>query len=286
MTGVHFVLLQPCQCVHAESYHKQLLHTKLYPSTFEKPSMVFTFLVLDDFLRDNVECRMSGMNYYSKLHQVTSSVFPHLVPDRYRELLWVAWQWHLLKLLKWSGYQGNLNDSMKGDLAIFCMACPQLGINLLDDWRYTRTVVMDGNFKAEHMCERRPGNQVWLMDGHGFMVTCNNHKNLWRWVDNTKFLEIAPLLRIVVGIRMWHVHGHKKECYARYSPLFIRGSGWVNISASTCGMTSPHHQELLDFQMNDSNFMKMICMGMFGMGGNCGFANALATLQFPVYCGS
>ncbi|KIK10434.1 hypothetical protein PISMIDRAFT_20404 [Pisolithus microcarpus 441] len=25
-------------------------------------------------------------------------------------------------------------------------------------------------------------------------------------------------------------------------------------------MTSPHHQELLDFQMNDSNFMKMIQM--------------------------
>ncbi|KAI6101900.1 hypothetical protein F5141DRAFT_1190114 [Pisolithus sp. B1] len=332
----------PCQCMHAESYHKQLLHAKLYPSTFEKPSTVFTFLVLDDFLRDNVECGTSGMNYYSKLHQVTSSV----------ELLWVARQWCLLKLLKWSGYQGNLNDSTKGDLAIFCAACPQPGINLssqanLDDWRYTRTVVMDGNFKVEHMHEWRPDNQVWLMDGCGFMEyiattphimeksACNNHKvisqtsashgklnsmgvgatacvwhgcfyphsvvdfqkgesynmngiqnvicfydvnctymkNLWRQVDNTKFLEIAPSLRIMAGIRMWHVHGHKKECYARYSPLFIRGSGWVDgeiietlwstlniVSTSTHGMTSLHCQELLDFQMNDSNFMKMIHM--------------------------
>ncbi|KAI6112665.1 hypothetical protein F5141DRAFT_1063058 [Pisolithus sp. B1] len=278
----------PCQCMHAESYHKQLLHTKLYPSTFEKPSIVFTFLVLDDFLRDNVECGTSGMNYYSKLHQ----------------------QWCLLKLLKWSGYQGNLNDSMKGDLAIFCAACPQLGINLslqanLDDWRHTRTVVMDGNFKAEHMSAT-----PHIME----KSACNNHKAIsqtsashgklnsmgvgatacaWhgcfyphsvvdfqmkvtptdRRVDNTKFLEIAPSLRIVVGIRMWHVHGHKKECYARYFPLFIRGSGWVDgeiietlwstlniVSTSTCGMTSPHHQELLDFQMNDSNFMKMIHM--------------------------
>ncbi|KAI6117038.1 hypothetical protein EDD16DRAFT_1693093 [Pisolithus croceorrhizus] len=187
VTGVHFVLSWPCQCMHAESYHKQLLCTKLYPSTFEKPSMVFTFLVLDDFLRDNVECRTSGMNYYSKLHWVTSSVFPHLVPDQYRELLWVAQQWHLLKLLKWSGYQGNLNDSMKGDLAIFCVACPQPGINLspqanLDDWRYTRTVVMDGNFKAEHMCEWRPDDQVWLMDGHGFMV---NNLQYWEYIAAT-----------------------------------------------------------------------------------------------------
>ncbi|KAI6162387.1 hypothetical protein EDD17DRAFT_1478587, partial [Pisolithus thermaeus] len=372
VTGVHFVLSQPCQCMNAESYHKQLLCAKLYASTFEKPSMVFTFLVLDDFLRDNVECGTSGMNYYSKLCWVTSSMFPHLVP----ELLQVAQQWHLLKLLKWSGYQGNLNGSMKGDLALFCVACPQPGINLspkanLDDWRYTRTVVMDGNFKAEHMCEWRPDNQVWLMDGCGFMVTnliitrgahsltvqqksaCNNHKvisqasvshgklnstgvgatacawhgcfylhsvvdfqkgerqlnmdyslcnalsystngiqnvicfydvnctymkNLQRQVDNTKVLEIALSLRIMAGIGMWHVHGHKKECYARYSPLFIRGSGWVNseiietlwstlniVSTSTCGMTLPHCQELLDFQMNDSNFMKMIHLSTFGM---------------------
>ncbi|KAI6120107.1 hypothetical protein EDD16DRAFT_1425103, partial [Pisolithus croceorrhizus] len=201
VTGVHFMLLRPCQCVNAASYHKQLLCAKLYPSTFEKPSTVFTFLVLDDFLRDNVECRTSGMNYYSKLHWVTSSVFPHLVPCKLiRQLIgiiYVAWQWCLLKLLKWSGYQGNLNDSMKGDLALFCVACPQPGINLstqanLDDWRYTRMVVMDGNFKVEHMCERRPDDQVWLMDGHGFMVSiitcgahsltvqqksaCNNHK--------------------------------------------------------------------------------------------------------------
>ncbi|KAI6011836.1 hypothetical protein EDC04DRAFT_2609704 [Pisolithus marmoratus] len=355
VTGVHFMLSQPCQCMNAESYHKQLLCTKLYPSTFEKPSTVFTFLVLDDFLRDNVECGTSGMNYYSKLHWVTSSVFPHLVADQYQELLQVAWKWCLLKLLKWSGYQDNTNGSTKGDLALFCVACPQPGINLsatanLDDWRYTRTVVMDGNFKVEHMHEQRPDDQVWLMDGCGFMVTnlryqeyieatphimeklaCNNLKvisqasashgklnstgvgatacawhgcfylhsvvdfqkgerqlnmdyslcnalsynmngiknvicfydinctymtNLRRWVDNTKFLEIAPSLRIVA-----------------YSPLFIKGSGWVDgeiietlwstlniAAASTHGMTLPHRQELLDFQMNDSNFMKMICM--------------------------
>ncbi|KAI6101892.1 hypothetical protein F5141DRAFT_1008568, partial [Pisolithus sp. B1] len=130
VTGVHFVLVQACQCVNAESYHMQLFHAKLYPSTFERPSMTFTFLVLDDFLRDNVECGTSGMNYYSKLHWVTSSVLPHLVADWYQELLQVAWQWHLLKLLKWSGFQDNKNGSTKGDLALFCAACPQPGINL------------------------------------------------------------------------------------------------------------------------------------------------------------
>jgi hypothetical protein len=37
-------------------------------------------------------------------------------------------------------------------------------------WKYTRTVVMDGNFKAEHMHDRRPNDQVSLMDGRGYMV--------------------------------------------------------------------------------------------------------------------
>ncbi|KAI6010386.1 hypothetical protein BKA83DRAFT_4132739 [Pisolithus microcarpus] len=144
-----------------------LFLAKLCPSTFDKPSTTFTFSVLDDFLRDNVECGTSGMNYYSKLHWVTSNVFPHLVV--------VAWQWCLLKLLKWSSFQDNKNCTKKGDLVIFCAACPQPGINIgptanLDDWKYSRTVVMDGNFKAEHMHERWPDDQVWLMDGHGFMV--------------------------------------------------------------------------------------------------------------------
>ncbi|KAI6032484.1 hypothetical protein EDC04DRAFT_2571944 [Pisolithus marmoratus] len=208
VTGVHFMLVQACQCVNAESYHMQLFHSKLCPSTFTRPSTMFTFAVLDDFLRDNVECGTSGRNYYNKLHRMTSSVFPHLVADRYWELLQAAQQWWVLKLLKWSGFHDKTHWSTEGDLALFCMACPQPGINVspyankrnpirltFQSWKYTRTLVMDGNFKAEHMHERCPNNQVWLMDGHGFMVTnpqyqeylkatphimekstCNNHK--------------------------------------------------------------------------------------------------------------
>ena len=41
----------------------------------------------------------------------------------------------------------------------------------LFSWRYTRTLIMDGNFKAEHMHEECPDDQVWLMDGLRYMVT-------------------------------------------------------------------------------------------------------------------
>ena len=36
---------------------------------------------------------------------------------------------------------------------------------------------MDGNFKAEHMRPKNPANEVWLMDGMGFMVTMPAYKD-------------------------------------------------------------------------------------------------------------
>ncbi|KAF8124484.1 hypothetical protein EV363DRAFT_1069397, partial [Boletus edulis] len=68
------------------------------------------------------------------------------------------------------------------ELALFCPTCPQPGINAdpslndLADWKYTWTFIMDGNFKAEHLHEKRSDNQVWLMDGQGFMVTRPEYK--------------------------------------------------------------------------------------------------------------
>ncbi|KIN99238.1 hypothetical protein M404DRAFT_30665 [Pisolithus tinctorius Marx 270] len=307
VTGVHFIPVRWCQCEDAEAYPIQLLQAKLFPATFEKPSTTFTFAVLDDFVRDNLECGTTGMNYYSKLHRITSAVFPHLVPP-------------------------GINVDPTEDL---------------NHWKYAHTLVMDGNFKAEHMHDRRPADQVRMMDGRGYMVSnseyqaylqatphvtekspCNSHrainqanancgklhstgigatacarhgcfyphsvvdfqkgerqlnmdyslanalhynmaginkvlcfydincsymKNLRMRVGNSSFIEIPRSLQIMPGIGIWHVHGHKQECYARYAPLFMKGAGWVDseiietlwsllnvVSASVRGMSSPH----------------------------------------------
>lgn len=45
------------------------------------------------------------------------------------------------------------------------------GINTsLSRWKYMRSVVMDGNFSAEHLRMRNPNDDVALSDGQGFMV--------------------------------------------------------------------------------------------------------------------
>ncbi|KAI6147060.1 hypothetical protein BKA82DRAFT_3980311 [Pisolithus tinctorius] len=373
--GVHFCNVQYCNCPGSEDSHLQLTMAGLFPATTKAPRTAFTFQVLDDFIRDNVECGTSAMNYYSKLQRVTSSMFPHLVPNRYRELLRVSRMWRLLKLLKWQGFHQQSPDPQASELVLFCPACPQPGsmyrirISLsLSLWQFARTFVMDSNFKAEHMLPKNAAEEVWLMDGNGFMVTsapykeyltgtinrieksdCNNHqavnqanaqrnklestriggcacvrhgcfvphamvdfqkgehrqvnmdyalvhamhhgldpwqlvitfydincqysKNLARRLEENRYLSLPSGLQIQPSIGLWHVHGHQTECFARYAPNFIPGAGQVDgeimetlwsslniISPSAWGMVTAHRQELLDFQMNDSNFLKMIQM--------------------------
>ena len=108
---------------------------------------------------------------------------------------------------------------------------------------------------------------------HFYDVNCQYNKNLHRCIANNQFISLPPDLKIVPGIGIWHVHGHQTQCFAQYAPNFIPGAGNVDgeimetlwsslniISLSTRGMVTPHRQEMLDFQMNDSNFVKMIRM--------------------------
>ncbi|KAG1845595.1 hypothetical protein C8R48DRAFT_750720 [Suillus tomentosus] len=216
-SGVHTHIVKYCTCPEADAADIQLFNMGLFPASFIEPKTAFTFDVLNDFLLDNLECGTSAMNYYSKLRRMTMSVFPHLVPDRYRELMRVARQWRKLKLLKWNGFGHEEKEVRPGDLALFCPACPQPGINVTlpargtaedidanngsaretPSWLYTRSLVMDGNFKAEHLHATNPADEVSLMDGRGFMVgdalykehlaiakdavqrsECNNHRTV------------------------------------------------------------------------------------------------------------
>ena len=43
-------------------------------------------------------------------------------------------------------------------------------------WKYMQTVIMDGNFKSEHLMMRNPEDDVCLSDGEGFMVRSGPYK--------------------------------------------------------------------------------------------------------------
>ncbi|KAG1884743.1 hypothetical protein F4604DRAFT_1919247 [Suillus subluteus] len=399
-SGVHRLEIRCCDCPNALSPDIQMFRHGFFPASFNRPKTAFTFRVLDDFLLDNLECRHLSDELLQQapandLQHVSTPCSGNTMPppstrhdidkacckDRYRELMRVARQWRQLKTMKWHGFGHRSDIPSTGELALFCPACPQPGINVLvagdeslddDDknspsWKYTRSFVMDGNFKAEHLHPIKPFDEVWLSDGLGFMVgkdrykmhlaeaadmveksSCNNHravnqanaarhklestgiggvacarhgcfvphsmvdfqkgerrvtsaiphsraarhnmegisravtfydincqynKHFRARVDASRFLEMMQDLTIIPGIGLWHVHGHQDSCYVRYASNFIEGIGRIDgeimetlwarlnlISPAARGMSSPHRQECLDYQMNDSNFCKMIRM--------------------------
>ena len=104
-------------------------------------------------------------------------------------------------------------------------------------------------------------------------INCQYSQNLVHWIRSNNFISLLDGLQILSGIGIWHVHGHKSECFPQYAPNFIPGAGRVDgeimetlwsslniISPSERGMATPHRQQLLDFQMSDSNFLKMVQM--------------------------
>ena len=59
-----------------------------------------------------------------------------ILQNRYREFMRISRIWRDLKLQKHYGYGHDINNTPgPGDLALFCAACPQPGINIPDNWK-------------------------------------------------------------------------------------------------------------------------------------------------------
>ncbi|PIL25434.1 hypothetical protein GSI_13324 [Ganoderma sinense ZZ0214-1] len=202
--GIHELLFTFCLCRNAPTEDLQLLDLGYYPASSIRPCTVFMRRLLDDFLLANRECKTSPQNYYNKLRRITNPAFPHMVPDydaqdRYKELLRVSQQWQIQQMRKMAGF-GHRDDPIgHRDLAIQCPApaCPQPGINLPESWKtdpeqwkYTRSVVMDGNFSTQHRKMCRPEDDVALADGHAFMVEDTPYKEHLKTAKEYKELPL------------------------------------------------------------------------------------------------
>ena len=97
----------------------------------------------------------------------------------------VAREWNDLHNWKRGGFghDAALAKAQKpGSLALFCTACPQPGINLPDSWqnddkpwRFRRVIMLDGNFKADHL-NMMTARDVSLSQGLMFFVTDQGYK--------------------------------------------------------------------------------------------------------------
>jgi Kyakuja-Dileera-Zisupton transposase len=102
-------------------------------------------------------------------------------------------------------------------------------------------------------------------------IMCQYWKNIKKRFDGNPYLTFPEGVEVLRGIGLFHVHGHKDECYARFAPTFIPGAGMVDgevletlwavlngIADSIRSQSSAHRQETLDDHMNDSNWKKLI----------------------------
>ena len=98
---------------------------------------------------------------------------------------------------------------------------------------------------------------------------------LKRIAEVSTFISIPGNVVIKRGIGLFHVHGHVKECFPRFAPTFIQGAGTIDgeiietlwnplnhTASSARSMSWCHRQEYLDAHMGDSNWKKLVKMGM------------------------
>ncbi|KAI9443894.1 hypothetical protein H4582DRAFT_2071441 [Lactarius indigo] len=254
-TGVFDMDVLFCICPNAGANDEQLLQAGIFPSTFKQIETAFTFSVLDDFLADNLECKTTAQQYYSKLQSITNRMFPDHVPNLYKQLLRASRQWRDLKnrIESGLGHQHTGTSANEGSMAIFCPACPQPGINLPDDWRtryndklnqLIRTFIMDGNFSAEHMRCRTGDTDVPLSVGMAFMANPNSYKAHLHSGQEISQPSTCNTYRAIEQANSSHPHldvtgiGATTCCHGFFVPTsvvdFQKGERQINMDYSLC----------------------------------------------------
>ena len=167
---------------------------------------------------------LSMYQFYKLLSQLTSPMAPAKVLNLYWEFCRMTRIWHWMKRLKWSGYartSKKVKEVKARELAIFCLACLQPGINIPENWRednawhvmyiniilpslisfwrwvYKHIFVTDGNFKADHVQQKNEVDDIWLSEGSGMIP---------RREEYFSFLA-TTIERLTVSARLgiWHL---------------------------------------------------------------------------------
>ena len=69
-----------CKCAGAKSPPEQLLEAQLFPASFSRIQTAFTFKLLDDYLLDSTEAKLSLHTFWTRLQRKTNHIFPSDTP--------------------------------------------------------------------------------------------------------------------------------------------------------------------------------------------------------------
>lgn len=175
--GVHHIAMVCCTCRGKESIINDIIYAGMLPTSFVRIRTIFTTALLDHFRYCNLELRSSAYQFFQLLRRFTLPMAPLKVANLYHELRRLSRLWRWVKKLRWAGYglkRGQPINPQPGELGNFCPACPQSGINIANNWRedpnawaFRRVLTADGNFKADHVRQKKQANDMWLANGSG-----------------------------------------------------------------------------------------------------------------------
>ncbi|KAI5984696.1 hypothetical protein F5J12DRAFT_907939 [Pisolithus orientalis] len=159
VNSIHPINVNFCGCEQSMSHCQQLL-------------IACTRTVLDHFLQLTWSSKVSTYEYYCMLECLTNNTGINMPKSWYHPFLHMVCQFCHTKLLKRAGReseQDGIHTTKPGGLAVLCPACPQLGMNLPDDWKdvepskkflYLLIIAIDANFQLKnHACasDQDPG---------------------------------------------------------------------------------------------------------------------------------
>ncbi|KAJ7363735.1 hypothetical protein DFH08DRAFT_798215 [Mycena albidolilacea] len=122
------------------SYHwEQLLVYGWYPTTPDNPRSTVTIPMLKVFHAVSLQGKTMVYHFFNTLAKITDNTGSCAFRRRYQPILCIVRQWRNLRCLKRGGV-GNDPDqctaeTREGELAVDCLACPKLGVNLPEGWK-------------------------------------------------------------------------------------------------------------------------------------------------------
>ncbi|KAL1712183.1 hypothetical protein EV715DRAFT_214149 [Schizophyllum commune] len=168
VTGIHTMLAVFCCCATGGSRRlEHLLASQIFPATFKQPTTGFTFNVLRDFHQHTLSSKKNVYDYVDALKRKTNSIFPHKVPDIYRQFLRAQRYWRATSTLIRSGQCHNIDAKFpyrpKGNIIPPCFACPEPGFNIAyEEWEdvdpdmdhvQLLCLMLDGHFGLQRLAK-------------------------------------------------------------------------------------------------------------------------------------
>ncbi|EJD44782.1 hypothetical protein AURDEDRAFT_27600, partial [Auricularia subglabra TFB-10046 SS5] len=140
LNGLHSLLVYTCRCRGARESEMdkvhQLMRSRIYPSTFSRPSMAYTFELMNHWHLESLQSKKSTWDYWQAVWQKTKRGV-----DRkgYNAFVRAGRFWRVLKMVLRSGQSHGIDDLLPknrwpGSVVVTCPACPEPDFNLQPDW--------------------------------------------------------------------------------------------------------------------------------------------------------